>query len=220
MTSAIDNSARKTLVSIPSATHISNQLTDSSPRMTAPSPPNNEDDHNQNELNPKITHAYRIPQQSNVGSESVLPLHSSAVSSITVNSTKKDHRHSYNKSISYPFYMMYFSKLAKQQQQHSNDDNEQKAMSTSMSNTKMYKQPFNLHRSSSIVRCQSTKKNVKSTMNASKHSNSNNNDHFMANRTPYYSSKHFSAKMIAFENENSYLLKDVLRTTSWNHVKV
>jgi len=190
-----------TLNLIPGMTDVSNRS------IVAPSSPFIEEDDNQNEINHHITHAYQIPQQSNVGSESIFPSNPPLLSTIKKRLTKNNQGHSNkNKPISCPFYVMYFTNLT--MQQHPNNEN--KRIFSSISTSKR------------IVnsRLSSTRRQIQSPISMTTYSTIDDDNDSIINTTSYYNNKRFSARMTAFENENSHMLKDVLRTTSWNHLQV
>jgi hypothetical protein len=101
---------------------------------------------------------------------------------------------------------MYFTNLTMQQR----PNNENKRILSSISTSK------------GIVnsRLSSTKRQVQSPISMMTYSTIDDDNDSIINTTSYYNNKRFSARMTAFENENSHMLKDVLRTTSWNHVQV
>jgi hypothetical protein len=176
-------------------------------RMGAPTSPINEEDNNGHDA----THAYQVPQQSNVGCESIFPLNSQISSSIKPPSAQMNRRFSGNKPISCPFYVMYFTNLAIQQR----DDK----TPLSMSPRTPRKGTGTSRISTSYSRSQSSRKQTHSPISMNTYSTLDDDD-AMLNSTSYYNNKRFSAKIAAFENENSHLLKDILRTTSWNHLQV
>jgi hypothetical protein len=195
------NETLHTLNLIPGMNDVSNRS------IVAPSSPFIEEEDNQNEINHHITHAYQIPQQSNVGSESIFPSNPPSLSTIKTRLTKTNRGHSNeNKPISCPFYVMYFTNLTMQQR----PNNENKRILSSISTSK------------GIVnsRLSSTKRQVQSPISMMTYSTIDDDNDSIINTTSYYNNKRFSARMTAFENENSHMLKDVLRTTSWNHVQV
>lgn len=211
--SAVTNGTLQTLTSIPSVIDTSARSMHSSTTVALPSPVRHEDDQHRQEIHSRTSHAYQIPQLSNVGSESVFVSDSSAAgvnasssSSIKVrppahgtglSTRKKNH-------ISCPFYVMYFTNLAMQQRRNGNlSEPESSSPSTARkSSTDSYRRHPIIHRQAH--RPPNVKEDENGTVNGS----------------AYEQNKRFSAKIAAFENENSHLLKDILRTTSWNHVQV
>ncbi|CAF1269892.1 unnamed protein product [Rotaria sordida] len=217
--SAITNNTIHTLISIPGTMDISSKSTQSLSGITESSPIINAEDNNQHEINHPITHAYQIPQQSNVGNEIIFPLNlSPSLLSNKSYSKRKDHRSKGTKSGSSPFYVMYFTNLT-MQQQHSNNNNENDKRPLSISATAIRKEPINSRTSTSHSRRQSIRKHVNTPVNSNTYLTIDDNDS-TPNTTSYYNNKRFSAKITEFENENSHLLKDILRTTSWNHLQV
>ena len=193
---------------------MSQNSTENISRIAVPSPRPNDENNDSNDLHHNVTHAYQIPQQSNVGSGSIFLLSSSRPLSIKTNSKKFDRRYSGNKSLSYPFYTMYFTNLTTQQSPNDYKKNYRTSLSTSTQ--RIGKTTVKSHINTPYTRHSSPEKLVKSSMNIRTYT-ATNNDYL---KTSYYDNKAFSAKIAAFESENSHLLKDILRTTSWNHVKV
>jgi hypothetical protein len=158
--------------------------------VTSPSPLN-EQEIKRDDIDDQLTHAYQIPQRANVGSESLFSFNSPPLSTIRARSAKSNQ----DKRISCPFYVMYFTNLAIQQR------------------------PITIDRISSAV---STTTTVRSSARRRVHSPLSRSmiDDSTIHSTSYYNNKRFAEKMNEFEAENSFLLKDVLRTTSWNHLQV
>jgi len=190
------NETLHTLNSIPG-------MTDASNRSIGASSPFIDEDNNQNGIHHYTTHAYQIPQQSNVGSESIFPSNPPLLSTIKTRSTKTNRHSNENKPISCPFYVMYFTNLA--MQQRPNNEN---------------KRIFSSGKGTVNSRLSSTRRQIQSPISMTTYSTIDDDNDSMINTTSYYNNKRFSAKMTAFENENSHMLKDVLRTTSWNHLQV
>lgn len=163
-----------------------------------PSPPTHEEETSvpKSENNDQVTHAYQIPQLSNVGSESVFVANPS--SSLSARSRS---RRGKQLLATCPFYVMYFSNLSLQQKpvEHTNET--------------VKKTPRPSRASSSYYQRYTTLPN-------GKRSTSVERDEDLFASSSYHQHKDFTAKIAAFENENSHLLKDLLRTTSWNHVQV
>ena len=175
--------------------------------VTSPSPVH-ETDTNVDEIDQRLTHAFQIPQQCNVGSASIFPLNppppsppASAAPTTNTRSIKSGRSSAGNKSVSCPFYVMYFANLT----MHPRPNGVSRVPSAS---------------STATARRNSARRQVYSPLSVNTHSTLD--DDIVSNNpsTTYYNNKRFSAKMAAFENENSHLLKDVLRTTSWNHLQV
>ena len=174
--------------------------------MLTSSSPVNDPESGMDEINHRLTHAFQIPQQCNVGNASIFPLNPPPPPPVPSTSTgarsiKSGRLSDGNKSVSCPFYVMYFANLAMQHRSNNSNSRVPSASSTTTHRTSSRRQ---LHSPISV--------NTYSTLEDENDSNRSS--------TSYYNSKRFSAKMAAFENENSYLLKDVLRTTSWNHLQV
>ncbi|CAF4035721.1 unnamed protein product, partial [Rotaria magnacalcarata] len=174
---------------------------------------------NRDELNHHVTHAYQIPQQSNVGSESIFTSHSpTAPFSVKANSKKSFRRSNGPKSVTCPFYVMYFTNLTTQKQPI---DNTQKNKSLlSIPTTRVHLATAYSRSNTSYSRYRSAKKRLNTPVTIAANSATDNGDDDETNATLYYNNKRFSAKIAAYENENSALLKDILRTTSWNHVQM
>ncbi|CAF1420408.1 unnamed protein product [Rotaria magnacalcarata] len=179
----------------------------------------NEENTNRDELNHHVTHAYQIPQQSNVGSESIFTSHSpTAPFSVKANSKKSFRRSNGPKSVTCPFYVMYFTNLTTQKQPI---DNTQKNKSLlSIPTTRVHLATAYSRSNTSYSRYRSAKKRLNTPVTIAANSATDNGDDDETNATLYYNNKRFSAKIAAYENENSALLKDILRTTSWNHVQM
>ncbi len=203
--STMTNEALSTLISISGITDTSNKS------IVATSSPFNEEAYNQHEIDHPITHAYQIPQQSNVGTENIFPFNSSSSSTIGTRSTINNRRTNENKPISCPFYVMYLTNLAMQQRTGSNNENNRAPSSMSTATTR---------RGTINSRHQSARRQIYSPISINTSSTIDDDNDSLINTTSYYNNKRFSAKITAFENENSHMLKDILRTTSWNHVQV
>lgn len=106
---------------------------------------------------------------------------------------------------------MYFTNLA--MQQRPNDNTENKRISSSISTATTRKGTVS-------SRYQSSRRQIHSPLSMNTYSTIDDDNDSIINTTSYYNHKRFSAKMAAFENENSTMLKDILRTTSWNHLQV
>jgi hypothetical protein len=208
--SAITNEALNTLTTTPGMTDTSNKS------LVLPSSPCYQEDSKLFELNPYTTHAYQIPQRSNVGSESIFPLNPPPPLLTNKTRSTKTNRHSTeNKSVLCPFYVMYFTNLAMQQRPNYN-----KRVPSSISRATTRKGTLNSRISTSHSRYQSSRRQVHSPISINSCSTMDDDNDSVINATSYYNNKRFSAKMAAFENENSHMLKDILRTTSWNHVQM
>ena len=172
--------------------------------VAAPSSQLDDEENSPREIDHQMTHTFQIPQQLNIGSDSVFPLNPpppppSATS--TTRSIKSSRRSDGNKPVYCPFYIMYFTNLA---MQHRSNRVSSVASTTARKGS-----------------ATSSRRQVQSpiSMNTFYSTIDDDNDSTV-NTTSYYNQKRFSAKIDAFERENSHLLKDILRTTSWNHVQV
>jgi hypothetical protein len=166
----------------------SNQMTQS---LSDIAPPITEIDGNQQDIvDHRFTHAYQIPQQSNVGSESVFLTDSQGFSSLKIRSAKND-----LKTVACPFYVMYLTNLAMQQAQ-TNDSNRENEIKSST----MRKVPVNSRTSTVSSRYQSSRRQVNSSLSINTYLTIDDNVH-TANSTPL-----------------TQRLRDILRTSSWNHV--
>jgi hypothetical protein len=194
--SAVTTGTLQTLTSVPSMIDTSVRSMPSSTTVALPSPVRQEDDHHRLEIHSHASHAYQIPQLSNVGSESIFVSDSSAgvvnaSSSMKVRPPGLVTRKKNGNSC--PFYVMYFTNLAMQQRRNENPSEPPSSLSSS---------PHRRH--PKVQRHTHCPPSVKEDESAS----------------AFEQNKRFSARIAAFENENSHLLKDILRTTSWNHVQV
>ena len=173
---------------------VSNLTETSSKALGACSSPSNEEETRSFDCNPSTAHAYQVPQQSNVGCETIFRSHSPTLTQRRVLTPKP---------ISCPFYVMYFTNLALQQ---SNDH-------------KRAPSPMKSSLNARLQSCHSSKRRIHSPVSVTTYSTFDDENDSAVASTPYYTQKRFSAKMTAFANENTVLLKDILRTTSWNHVQ-
>lgn len=179
------------------------------------------EDNNRSYVNYHGAHAYQIPQQSTIGSESAFPS-TSLSTAIRNRATKMNARNSKEKSISCPFYVMYLTNLTLQQGINQNE-NEKTASSptTSATPTPRKGTATTTRIGTSLSRLTSNRRRITSPITIfSRSTMIDDDDDDLTNIAPYYNNKRFSAKMTAFEHENSHLLKDVLRTTAWNHVQM
>ncbi|CAF0889930.1 unnamed protein product [Adineta ricciae] len=178
------------------------------------------EDNNRPYVNYHVAHAYQIPQQSTIGSESAFP--STSLSTvIRKRATKTNARNSTERYISCPFYVMHLTNLTLQQEINQNE-NEKKSSSPTASATPTPRKgtATTTRIGTSLSRLTSNRRQVASPITIFSRSTMEDDDDNVINIAPYYNSKRFSAKMTAFEHENSHLLKDVLRTTAWNHVQM
>lgn len=215
-----------TIPTVPSTPGLTETVNRPTITLTVPSAFNQEEEHSRLGLSHHVvTHAYQIPQQANVGCDTLFPLNPPPSPSVfKTHAIKHDSRSQRNKSAAYPFYVMYFTNLKMNQNQANNnnnhaDNNENNKRPVVLSATPLRKKTANSRIGTSYPRSQSTKRRPPSPTSIHTYSIVDDEDS-MINSTSYYNSKRFSAKIAAFEKENSDLLKDVLRTTSWNHVQV
>ncbi|CAF2356874.1 unnamed protein product [Rotaria sp. Silwood2] len=191
-----------------------------------PSPPlvHETDDNQKDTIDYRTTHAYQVPQQSNVGSDSIFITDAPIVSSIKTRSAKYDGRQSESKSVSCPFYVMYLTNLAMQQRQNKTDNNIHNHNNvhelTPLGMSSMVRKvPFNSRISTAHAKNQSIRRQVNSPISMNTYSTIDDEDS-MTISTSFPNNKRLSAKMSNSDNENSHMLRDILRTSSWNHVQV
>ena len=199
--SAVTTTTLNTFTSVPTMIDTSIGSLNSSLGHPIPSPPTHEDEiQSKHDIHDRVTHTYRIPQLSNVGSESIFVPNSSQIStSLSARSRSRKRNQSLT---SCPFYVMYFSNLTLQQKGQDNPlESPRKAT------------PRQSRANSSYYQRYTTVTNNKRCTNIE-------DDNGLFAPSSYDQHKRFTAKITAFENENSHLLKDLLRTTSWNHVQV
>jgi hypothetical protein len=225
--SAITNNTghtRPTLPTIQGTPNRSTQMLSGIAGPTSSQPTNETDDNQLNTADYRPTHAYQIPQQSNVGSESIFLMDPPRISSMKTRSAKYD-RHSKDlKSVSCPFYVMYLTNLAMQQQQNkdannNNNNNKENEITAFAMSSVIRKVPFNSRTSTANPRRQSTRRQVNSPISIHTYSTVDIDDR-MTNFIQIPSNKRLSTKISTVGNENSHMLRDVLRTTSWNNVQV
>ena len=216
-TSAITNIPPNPRVYISTLNDISAENSQTPFNMTALSlpPVQRTDDIPQEITDYQPTHAYQIPQQSNVGNESIFLTDPPRLSSIKTRSAKNiRYNNNNNKSVSCPFYVMYLTNLAVQQRDGKDNNNYNDTTPT------MRKVPVNSRTSTANPKRQSTKKRVNSPISFSTYSTIDNDNDYMTNSTTFPNNKHLSAKLPTTieDDNNSHLLRDILRTSSWNHV--
>ncbi|CAF1087588.1 unnamed protein product [Adineta ricciae] len=167
-------------------------------------PPITEIDNNQQTIEYRPTHAYQVPQQSNIGNDSVfLP-----ISSINQRSAKVDRQHKDFKSVSCPFYVLYLTNLTMQQnlvKDESAHNNE-----SDMTLSKRRRVPVNSRTSTNTFQCQSTRRQINSRL--SLNTPLTIDDNMCAADTKYLPT--------TTRHETSFKLHDLLRTSAWNHVQV
>lgn len=169
-------------------------------------------------------YAYQVPQQSNVGSESIFLPDPFTFSSMKARSAKTDRRSNEAKGIACPFYVMYLTNLAMQQrpQKIDNDNANNKnpdatvAPTGSLSGTR--KVPMNSRISTAYPKMQSNRRPVNSPISLNTFSTFEDEES-LSSTTPFTNNKRPSAKTSTFENESSYLLRDILRTSSWHQAQ-
>ncbi|UJR22730.1 hypothetical protein I4U23_025764 [Adineta vaga] len=206
------------MISIPMVGNSMNKSQQTSSTVSGSSQITNED-HNRQYLNYHVAHAYQIPQQSNIGSDSAFPS-TSLATMIQKRATKLPTRNmNGEKAVSCPFYVMYLTNLTMQQNVNQNE-NEKISSSITSTNTTPRKGTAATRIGTSQSRHTSTRRQAASPLSILSRSTIDEDDDDVLNIAPYYNNKRFSAKMTAFEHENSHLLKDVLRTTAWNHVQM
>ncbi|CAF1086162.1 unnamed protein product [Adineta steineri] len=202
--SGVDNNSCKspqTLVTIP----------------TAASTTTGNEDYSRHYINHHVAHAYQVPQQSNIGNESALPS-TSLTTTIKQRATKMGTHNNEKNKVACPFYVMYFTNLSLQQNSNDNE-NDKRSSATPLPTTR--KGTANSRIGTSHSRHSSTRKHVSSPLSMNSRSVIDEDDeNSLLSIAPYYNKKRFSARIAAFEHENSHLLKDVLRTTAWNHVQM
>jgi hypothetical protein len=210
--SAMKNGTTDTVISNPDVGNTSKK-SQQTPSAISVLSPSIDEDYNRRYMNHHVAHAYQIPQRSNIGSESNLSSHPPSISS-KKRSTKNNIPNNEKKPVSCPFYVMYFTNLAMQKRPIDNAN-------VKMPSPTPRKETVKSRISTTYSRHSTTKRQVSSPMSMYSRSTLDDDDDGSAiNTTAYYTNKRFSAKITAFENENSHLLKDVLRTTAWNHVQI
>jgi hypothetical protein len=215
-TSAITNIPQNPRVYISTLNDISTENSQIPFNMPALSPPpvQRTDDVPQETIDYQPTHAYQIPQQSNVGNESIFLTDPPKLSSIKTRSAKNIRHNNNKKSVSCPFYVMYLTNLAVQKRDGKDNNNYNDTTPT------MRKVPVNSRTSTANPKRQSTKKRVNSPISLSTYSTIDIDNDYMTSSTTFPSNKHLLAKLpTTIENDNnSHMLRDILRTSSWNHV--
>jgi hypothetical protein len=204
------------MISIPAPNDTSNQIRQNLLGIAQPTPINELDDNPEDMTDYRPSYAYQIPQQSNVGSESIFPSNIPLLSPIKTRSAKNNRRQNDPKTVSCPFYVMYLTNLAMQQRDNNNENERTPLITTS---TTVRKVPVNSRTSTANPRRQSTRKQVNSPISMKTYSTIDDDD-YMTTITPFANNKRVSAKINSNENENSHVLRDILRTSSWNQVQV
>ena len=169
------------------------------------------------------THAYQIPQQSNVGSESVFLADPPSISSIKIRSAKNIRRPSDSKSLSCPFYVMYFTNLAMQQQRQgkepneNDDENERNPFAATSSIRKV---PVNSRTSTAHAKRSLHRRQVNSPISTQTFS-TNDDDDRTTNSTSIGQNRRLITRASPMvDTEQTHSLRDILRTSSLNHVQV
>jgi len=173
---------------------------------------NSEVDEEEN-LEYRSTYAYQVPQQTNVGSESIFLNDPTAT---TISSLKMRNVKYEPKPVSCPFYVMYFTNLAMQQRQNRDNTVNEKYNEKTMLKmpSTIRKVPVNSRTSTAITRHYSSRRPVNSPISMYTHSAIDDDDHLTnVIYTPY-------AKPYTINHENSHVLRDILRTSSFNNVHV
>ncbi|CAF0925039.1 unnamed protein product [Rotaria sordida] len=230
--SAITNVSANIGSTMPTINDTSNQTSQIISGITPTSPPplvhetENNNNNQQDTTDYRTTHAYQIPQQSNVGSESIFLTDTPIVSAMKTRSAKNDCRQNDLKSVSCPFYVMYLTNLTIHQrqnktEQNNNNNNKNNAHDVTPLGTSSLarKVPFNSRISTAHIKNQSIRRQVNSPISMNTYSTIDDED-YMTISTSYPNNRRLSAKISSNENENSHMLGDILRTSSWNHVQV
>jgi hypothetical protein len=213
-TSAITNITANTRPTIPEMNDTSNQ-TPGITEQSSPSPPIDESDDNQQEtIDYQTTHAYQIPQQSNVGSESIFLTDPPSISSIKSRSATHNRRYKDLKSVSCPFYVMYFTNLTMQQRENKDTsiNNKENYVSKLTMSSAMRKVPRNSRTSTANPKRYLTRRQVNSPTSMNTCSTIDDDDRMTNSTTIPY-----NRRLLTIENEH---LRDILRTSSWNHVQM
>ena len=179
--------------------------------------PDETNDEQQDMIDCPQTHAYQIPQQSNVGSECLFLTDSPVLSPNKANSARNDRT-----PVSCPFYVMYLTNLAMQQRQNKIDNNiknNEKDAGPVRVPSMIRKVPVNSRTSTAYPKYQPIRRQLNSPLSINTYSTVDEDD-CMTNSTPLANNKRLSAKMSSLENETANVLRDILRTSSWRHVKV
>ncbi|CAM4745105.1 unnamed protein product [Rotaria magnacalcarata] len=222
--SAITHASPNVVSTIPLINEASNETTQMiSTMIPISSELTNEIDNNQQDTTEyQPTYAYQVPQQSNVGSESVFLPESVVFSAKKSRSAKTDRRPNESKPISCPFYVMYLTNLAMQQRQNTADNNNHNNNENHLTHMGMSsvtrKVPMNSRTSTVYPKIQPFRRPVNSPISVNTYSTIDDED-FVSSSTPFTNSKRLSAKTSTVDNETSHMLRDVLRTSSWNHVQ-
>ena len=174
------------------------------------------------------THAYQIPQQSNVGSETIFTSAAtvSRISSTSTGLQRRSAKSGHNRfsakvrSPVCPFYVMYLANLTVQQQRTVKDAPLNEIHSASfVSQSLPRKVPVNSRTSTSNVAQAASKRVVNSPLSTNTISTLDDDD-FLTNTSFSTLHKRPSARVLPVDRENSALLNDILRTSSWNHIQV
>ena len=167
------------------------------------------------------TYAYQIPQQSNVGSESIFS-HPSSASLLRPRTVKSGRSQSNPRGAACPFYVMYLTNLAMQQKSAkeatapSNKENEG-TPATVLSHTR--KVPVNSRMSTAHSGRSGGKRSVNSPLSVNTYSTLDEEDR-LTHTTMSAHRNRSSAKTTGFEKEDAPLLTNLLRMSSWNHTQV
>lgn len=208
---------------MPAINDVSSRATQNISGIAAPSPAqllDQTDDRRQQEITEyRTAHAYQIPQQSNVGSESIFLTDPPLISPIKARSAKYGHRSKDNKSVSCPFYVMYFTNLAVQQRQENETNNKENDISRFTVPPTIRKVPVNSRTSTANPKYHLMRRQVNSPISVNTYSTIDDDDR-MTNSTSVHFNKHLSSKLSTGDHDSSYMLRDILKTTPWNHVQV
>lgn len=175
-----------------------------------------------------IVHAYQIPQQSNVGSESVFlrpggsASHSSG-SHLRARSVKSSRRSNQPQSVSCPFYVMYLANLANQQRSTTEPQHVVVSPPMPPENTPITVQshprkvPVNSRTSTAYTGARlSSKRPMTSPLSMNTYSTLDD-DERLTLTTMSIRTKQTSSKIFGSEKESSSMLGDILRTSSLTH---
>ena len=170
-----------------------------------------------------IVHAYQIPQQSNVGSESVFLRPGGSASHLRARSVKSSRRSNQPQSVSCPFYVMYLANLANQQRSTTEPQNVIASPPMPPDNTPVTvpshprKVPVNSRTSTAYTGARlSSKRPMTSPLSMNTYSTLDD-DERLTLTTMSIRTKQTSSKMFGSEKESSSMLGGILRTSSLTH---
>jgi hypothetical protein len=148
-----------------------------------------------------------------VGSDSIFLTDPPPISSIKTRSAKLHRRSNDLKSVSCPFYVVYFTNLAMQQQENKDNNNTNEKENNVLTINKV---PVNSRTSASHPKRQSIRKQGNSPISMKTYSTIDDDDR-LTTSTSVSSNKRLFQKLPTVEDEN---LGDILRTSSCNPVQV